>query len=70
MDTLTLMIVDILGVLAHQSEEAQSWQKITVKELKPSASSPHRCLIGTTDKEKKFQIFTCWLIIMLMPGCV
>ena len=36
MDTVTLMIVDIVGVLAQQSEEAQSWQKITVKELKPS----------------------------------
>lgn len=40
MDTVTLMIVDIVGVLAHQSEEAQSWQKITVKELRPSTSSP------------------------------
>lgn len=34
------MIVDIVGVLAHQSEEFQSWQKITVKELRPSTSSP------------------------------
>lgn len=27
MDTLTLLIVDFVGELAHQSEEAQSWQK-------------------------------------------
>lgn len=38
MDTVTLMIVAI-----HQSEEAQSWQKITVKELRPSTSSPCEC---------------------------
>lgn len=47
------MIVDIVGVLAHQSKEAQSWQKITVKELKPSVSSPRRYFIRTTDKEKE-----------------
>lgn len=52
MDTVTLMIVDIVGDLAHQSEEAQSWQKITVKELRPSTSSPRRCSIIITDKEK------------------
>lgn len=52
MDTLTLLIVDIVGDLAHQSKEAQSWQNITVKELRPSTSSSRRCLIITTDREK------------------
>lgn len=59
-DTVTVMIVDIVGVLAHQSEEAQSWQKITVKELRPSTSSPRRCLIITTDKEKG------WLCVLVV----
>lgn len=34
MDIVTKMIVDIVGVWGHQLGEAQSWQKITVKELR------------------------------------
>lgn len=66
-DTVTWMIVDIVGVLAHESGEAQSWQKITVKELRPSSSSPRRRLIITTDREKDGCV--CWLCVKY-PTCI
>lgn len=56
MDTVTLMIVDIVGVLA------QTWQKITVNEPRPSTSSPLGCMIITTDKEKDACVY--WLCIL------
>lgn len=41
LDTVTSMIVDIVGVLAHHSVEDQTWQKITVNKLRfPPPSSP------------------------------
>lgn len=37
MDTVTLMIVDIVGIFGPS---VRSCEKITVKELRPSTSSP------------------------------
>lgn len=52
-DTVTWMIVDNVGILSHRShKKPKVWQKITVKELRPSTFSPLiPCLIVTTDKE-------------------